>query len=285
MSVRTTLFALYCLGVMLASSQVLRALLALSSADASASHLVLIPFVSLALVYLRQDVIFSAVDTDGRGLVVIGLGFACLFVLFLSRQAGGQTDFLAAKAGALVMLGLGGFLLLYGRSAFRAALFPLLFLTFMVPIPAILLDGAIRILTVGSGWVVETLFTLTGTPYYRTGFVFELPDLAIEIAKECSGIRSTIGLVLTSLIAGHLYLTSAWTRTLLVGAIVPISILKNGIRIAALALLTLHVDPKYLDGRLHHDGGPLFFVLALALLTPVLALLRRSEASHATLKD
>ena len=58
----------------------------------------------------------------------------------------------------------------------------------------------------------------------------------------------------------------------------PISILKNGIRIASLALLTLHVDPHYLDGRLHHDGGPVFFVLALAILTPILALLRRSEA-------
>ena len=181
------------------------------------------------------------------------------------------------------MLWLGGFLLFYGRRAFRAALFPLLFLMFTVPIPTVLLDGAIRMLTVGSGWVVATLFTLTGTLYYREGFVFELPNLAIEIAKECSGIRSTIALLLTSLIAGHLYLTSGWSRALLVAAIVPITILKNGIRIVGLALLTLHVDPSYLDGRLHHDGGPVFFVLALMFLTPVLVMLRRSEVRKGSL--
>jgi exosortase/archaeosortase family protein len=84
--------------------------------------------------------------------------------------------------------------------------------------------------------------------------------------------------VLTSLIAGHLYLTSGWARVLLLAASVLITVLKNGIRIVSLALLTLHVDPTYLDGQLHHDGGPVFFVLALTFLTPVLALLRRSEA-------
>jgi exosortase len=264
---------------MVANGQVMRALLGFSQADPSASHLVLIPFVTLALILRRRDAIFSSSGTDWRaGVLVIVAGLFSLFVPSLSGQTGGQTDLLAAKVAALVTLWLGGFLLFYGRTAFQAALFPLLFLTCMIPIPSAVLDGAIHILTVGSGWVVASLFTLTGTPYYREGFVFDLPNVAIEIAKECSGIRSTIGLVLTSLIAGHLYLTSGWARVLLVAASVLITILKNGIRIVSLALLTLHVDPTYLDGQLHHDGGPVFFVLALTFLTPVLALLRRSEA-------
>jgi len=177
---------------------------------------------------------------------------------------------------AIVTLWVGGFFLFYGGMAFWAAFFPLTFLAFMVPIPSTLLGGATHILTVGSGWVVASLFTLSGTPYYREGFVFELSSLAIEIAKECSGIRSAIGLALTSLIAAHLYLTSR-TRALLVAAIVPITIFKNGIRIVCLALLTLHVDPSYLDGQRHHDGGPVFFVLGLICLTSVLALLRKAD--------
>ena len=58
----------------------------------------------------------------------------------------------------------------------------------------------------------------------------------------------------------------------------PLTILKNGIRIVTLSLLAIHVDPGFLTGQLHHDGGVLFFLLTLAMMAPVLAWLRRSEA-------
>jgi hypothetical protein len=37
------------------------------------------------------------------------------------------------------------------------------------------------------------------------------------------------------------------------------------------------VDPGFLTGRLHHEGGFVFFLLALAILFPVLLLLQKSE--------
>ena len=194
---RTALFGLFGFGVLLANWHVLGALVDLSSADASASHLILIPFVTLALILLRRDAIFSSIGSDWRaGVPVIVVGVGCLLAAFLYRQAGGHADLLAASVGGLVVLWLGGFLLCYGRKAFKAALFPLLFLGFMIPIPTVVLDSATHALTVGSSWVVASLFTLTGTPYYREGFIFELPNVAIEIAKECGGIRSTIALAL-----------------------------------------------------------------------------------------
>jgi exosortase/archaeosortase family protein len=54
-------------------------------------------------------------------------------------------------------------------------------------------------------------------------------------------------------------------------------IIKNGVRIAALTILAIHVDPSFLFGRLHHDGGVVFFLLGLALLVPVLWFLARGE--------
>jgi exosortase/archaeosortase family protein len=57
----------------------------------------------------------------------------------------------------------------------------------------------------------------------------------------------------------------------------PVSIVKNGIRIVTLTLLGVYVDPSFLQGNLHHDGGFVFFLLALALLFPVLLLLQKSE--------
>ena len=59
----------------------------------------------------------------------------------------------------------------------------------------------------------------------------------------------------------------------------PLAVVKNGIRITTLTLLSVYVDPGFLTGRLHHEGGFVFFFLALAILAPVLLLLQRSEAA------
>ena len=112
-----------------------------------------------------------------------------------------------------------------------------------------------------------------------------MPGVTIEIAKECSGIRSSVALVITSLLAGHLFLRSSWKKAVLTLTTVPLLIVKNGIRIVTLSLLSIYVDPGFLTGGLHRDGGILFFFLALALLTPVLWLLQKSEPTGNTLRE
>jgi len=159
-------------------------------------------------------------------------------------------------------------------------LFPLLFLAFTIPIPAAPLGLAVRFLKQGSSDMVDALFSLTGTTYHREGFVFTLPTVSIEVADECSGIRSSIALLLTTLLAGHTFLSTGWKKAVLVAAIVPLTILKNGIRIVGLTLLAVHVNPSFLTGQLHHEGGIVFFVMALLMLEPLFYLLRKSEPGY-----
>jgi exosortase len=278
LATRTALFAAFCVAIMLAYANALRALYDFSRGDPSASHLVLIPFVSVALVIERRKAIFSSVRTDwlpALGLVLAGL--AVLFASMRYAQAGGTVSWLTAAIASLAIMWSAGFMVVYGRDAFRAALFPLGFLVFMIPIPPAVLGAVVWFLKVGSTEAVAALLTLTGTSYHREGFVFSLPSVAIEIADECSGIRSSIALLLTSLLAGYMYLRNGWSRALLVAAVLPVAVLKNGIRITSLALLSIHVNPSFLEGRLHHDGGVVFFLISLAILAPVLILLRRAE--------
>jgi len=54
----------------------------------------------------------------------------------------------------------GGFIGFYGSRAFRKALFPLLFLIFMVPIPSAVLDGLIKIFLIGSAETSYAIFTV-----------------------------------------------------------------------------------------------------------------------------
>ena len=49
-------------------------------------------------------------------------------------------------------------------------------------------------------------------------------------------------------------------------ALIPINIIKNGIRITTLSLLAIYVDHKFItDSFLHHSGGFLFYLPALGI--------------------
>ena len=69
---------------------------------------------------------------------------------------------------------------------------------------------------------------------------------------------------------------------LLLIVVVPIAILKNGLRIAALSTLAVYVDPAFLTGSLHHHGGIVFFIIALLPMALLLILLVRGEKPLST---
>ncbi|HEV3482504.1 MAG TPA: exosortase/archaeosortase family protein, partial [Candidatus Acidoferrales bacterium] len=155
----------------------------------------------------------------------------------------------------------------------------------MVPWPSAVLDRVIYWLQEGSTDVTYAIFKAVGVPVFRQGFVLTVPGVAIEVASECSGIRSSMALLITCLLAAHFYLRTRWKILLFVLLVIPLSIIKNGIRIATLTLLSLYVDPSFLTGSLHREGGFVFFLLALAIMFPALRLLERSEKKAQELGD
>ena len=181
-------------------------------------------------------------------------------------------------AATIVAFGLGGFLSFYGIDAFKAGLFPLAFLGLAIPVPTRLMDECVVFLQKGSSSVVAILFTLTGTPFFRTNdVVFALPGLTIEVAEACSGIRSTLAILIVTLLASHLLLRSPWRKVALLLMVIPISLVKNAVRIVTLSLLAIHLDMGFITGSLHHEGGFVFMGIGLLLMYPVLWLLMRSE--------
>jgi exosortase/archaeosortase family protein len=104
-----------------------------------------------------------------------------------------------------------------------------------------------------------------------------VPGVTIEVAKECSSIRSSIALFITCLLAAHLYLRTAWKKLVFVVLGLLLSVVKNGIRITTLTLLSVYVDPDFLSGRLHRQGGFVFFLVALLMLLPVFWWMEKSD--------
>jgi exosortase len=132
-----------------------------------------------------------------------------------------------------------------------------------------------------SAEVTYFLFMLTPLPVFREGLYFALPGLQIEVASECSSIRSSLALLITSVLASHLCLRRWWSKAVIWSLVYPLAVFKNGVRIVTLCLLTLYVDKGFIQGGLHTRGGAVFFGLALAMLLPILLALRKLEVRRA----
>ncbi len=263
-------------------SHPLIAFVRMSLSNADASHLLLIPFISAWLLFVERHKIFLDLSYDK----IFGGSFlflACCAAL-ASRFAEGSSSLDLQLSGyilSLVLSWLSGFALLFGKTATRAGYFSLLFLFLMVPLPNFLLSHVIYLLQTGSAWITEVLFDLLRVPVLREGFVFHLTRFNIEVAEECSGIRSSMALLILALLVAHFRLRSFWKKVLFLVCGLFLMILKNGIRIVSLTVLAMHVDPNFLYGKLHHQGGVVFFLLSLLLLAPILWLLQRGESSPA----
>ena len=117
-----------------------------------------------------------------------------------------------------------------------------------------------------------------GVPYYREGLVFQLPGIAVEVAEECSGIRSSVALFITVLLAAQLTLRSNWRKVALCALVIPVALFKNGLRIATISALSVYVNRGFLYGRLHRSGVFVFFSLGLLVLFGVLRLLQIGDS-------
>lgn len=271
---RWVLFFFWLAGSIAISWRAFTLLLSYSLGNDDASHILLIPFISAWLLFLDRRRIFSHLSAD----VALSIPLAILGLLSIMWSSPARLGSHSLAALGLVLLWVAGFALAFGWEAAKTARFPLLFLSLFIPLPEALLGKVIYFLQKGSTEISALFFSLTPVPILREGFVFHLPRFSIEVARECSGIRSSIALLVLAILAGHFLLKSFWKQTVLVLAGIVVMIIKNGIRIVTLTLLANYVDPGFLHGDLHREGGIVFFMIGLLLLVPVVWLLQRGES-------
>jgi exosortase len=249
-------------------------LLGYSLNNDDASHILLIPLLTTWLVFIDRERIFRSPGYD----FAVSIPLSILGIVFITWGSPARLASPSACALGLVLLFIAGFALAFGREAVKNARFPLLFTFLFVPLPQPVLARVVYLLQKGSAEITALLFSLTPLPVLREGFVFHLPRFSIAIASECSGIRSSIALLVLAILTGHFFLKSFWKQAVFILAGMLVMIVKNGIRIVALTLLANYVDPGFLHGNLHRDGGFVFFAIGLLLLVPMLWLLQRGEA-------
>ncbi|MEI6603898.1 MAG: exosortase/archaeosortase family protein [Verrucomicrobiota bacterium] len=247
------------------------------------SYILLIPWVSLYLASLKPEALLR----ERRGSANTAVGWASIHAiaavsLFLGPSLAGATAWsqsavMTQAAFCYVLLLVAGGFAFLGVSCMRVLAFPFAFLMFMVPLPDIAIAHFEDLLMRGSVGLADILFQLTGTPVLRNGQVVELPGMTLDVTRNCSGIRSSLVLFITSLIASYMFLSSTLHRSYLMAMVIPLGIFRNAIRVFVIGQLCVHIGPHMIDSWIHHKGGPLFFVVSLAPLFVAAAWFRQRE--------
>ncbi len=244
------------------------------------THILLILPVSSALIWLDWPSVRSLAKPNmrlGAALLTVAV---FVFASSVVSPLGSQFDVrVSIEMLALVIWSIGSFVFCFGSAVSKRLLFPLCFMFWMVPFPQFLLKAIVALLQQWSAVAADLMFTAVGVPVAHDGVRLLIPGLTLEVAKECSSIRSSMMLVVTTMVLAQLTLRSSWRKGLAFLLAVPLSVAKNGLRIFTIAILGTRVDRNYLTGRFHHHGGGVFFAIALILMMLLIWLLKRTEVS------
>jgi len=216
--------------------------------DGEGAHGVVVLAMWLWLVWRERATLLverptRAGTTAGSSAIVLGV--VC-YALGRSQQMF-QLD-----AGSQLLLLPGIALILIGPAATRRLWFVWLFLCFTVPLPGSIVDSVlVPMKELVSAAVTETLY-VAGLPIARDGVVIYVGHYELFIADACSGLNQLVSLTAVGLLYARVAGPGSVARTaVLLGAILPIAVGANLLRVTALVLATYYGGDTL--GRQLHD--------------------------------
>jgi len=228
--------------------------------DPTYSHGFLVPPIALFLIWQERDRLRrAALQPSALGLVLIAVSLG----LYVLGSLGAE---LFVTRVSLIGVAAGTVLYVFGWNHLRLVAFPLAFLVFMIPLPAIVFDRATVSLQLVASRMGEELLRAADMPVLRDGNILTLPTIALEVNDACSGIRSLMALLSVAALVGYFSDGARWKRAAIAFAALPIAIALNGVRIAATGLAASQFGPAAASGAVHAASGWLVFVLALGVV-------------------
>jgi exosortase len=171
---------------------------------------------------------------------------------------------LSTTRASLIGVIAGTIVFAFGWTHLRLLAFPIAFLLFAIPLPAILVDPLTQSLQLVSSRLGEQMLRAVDVPVLRDGNVLTLSTVTLQVTDACSGIRSLVSLLAMSSLIAYLFEPTAVRRAALVVLAVPLAIVLNGLRIAVTGLMTSVYGPAAARGLTHEASGWAVFLVALA---------------------
>jgi exosortase len=213
------------------------------------------------------------IQTSNWGLPIMVFAIVLLILGTLG------SEHFTARFSMLILI-TGTIVFLAGWQALRSVAFPMAYLVFMIPLPAIIYYQLTFPLQLLASRLGASGLVALGVPTIREGNLLILPNCTLEVVEACSGVRSLLSLL--AAVVGYVYLAerSIWKRGLLIALTVPIVIFSNGFRLVTTGVLSYIYGPSVDSGLIHTALGLVFFGLAFLSILFVHRLLRPSTGKQ-----
>jgi exosortase len=227
------------------------------------SHGFLVPVFAAYLIWAKKDLL-RATELHPTWLGVAVIAFA-LGLLILGEFG---AEFFVARLSFVIMLA--GLILTFGGwELLKKLRFVLLVLLLAVPVPTIVFNEIALPLQLLASKSASVLLHLFSVPAVRLGNVIELPQIELEVAEACSGIRSLVSLFTFAVFYGY-FLEKTFSRRLILALVsIPIAIAANVVRIFGTGVCVQYWDADKAMGFFHEFSGWVMFLVSLACLSIV----------------
>ncbi len=233
------------------------------------SHGYFIPFITLYMVYsIREKLSITPIKPVNSGVILLIAGLG----LLLMAKVG--SEFFLQRA-SLIFVILGCILFLFGWSHWKLLLFPVLYLLFMIPLPAIIWNKIAFPLQLFGSMLTEHIIRFLGIPIFREGNVLHLAETTLEVVAACSGLRSLMTMFALSGLLTWVAELGRFRKWVLFFSAAPIAVFANIVRLVGTAVIASYYGPEIAHGFLHDFSGLLIFAIGLTMLLTVNKLLGR----------
>ena len=203
------------------------------------------------------------------------IGIVILALIQLAAGTWGAENFVAHSSLLLLLLGIT--LYLFGSKVLQLVAFPIGWLLFMIPVPAIILYAITFPLQLLASRLALGTLDLLHVPAVREGNVLYLANFTVGVVEACSGIRSMISMLAFAVLMGHLLSLSLRSRWILATSAVAIALAMNAARVAGTGLVGNYLGERWAEGFFHTFSGWLLFLGSLGVMFGAVYTLRVFE--------
>jgi len=235
--------------------------------DVEQSHILLVPFVSGWLIWLRRSRLrFVRYQPNLYGPILVAASWVLIWFGF-------HEGFLVFQHIGAITLIVGALISMTGLTIVRQCLPAFLVLVFIIPIPKSISQIIAQPLQTMATVVTHEFLNIFGVASVRSGNLLEIHGQQVAVGEACNGMRMVFALALV--VFAFVFSTpfKFSTRVLLLVLSPLVALVCNVIRLVPTSLIYGYGDPD--SAEMFHDlAGWLMLPVALMLLLGVLKLVR-----------